>query len=360
MKELSFLKDVGIETEGSRSAYIITYSPFFKNIVYKEIEDVDVTVLVRKKISNDISLITSGENQEKFLKKINENTPVFIKHIMPVMDAGIIQGDLDEDKERLLKTSEKISNLLENSKFAVQCRVVGGNLPYSAKDLEVYIGNSHYEKGHVPTFSDKQIINEDVFVISILIERNIFYMGFSKSKENLNFHSDEARIRARAGKREISRAESKLVEALSTFEIGLDGHGNALDLGAAPGGWTKVLVDYGYKVYAVDPAELHPDLEGHPKVEHIKSKSQDLDLKEDLDLIVNYMNIDPYETAVIMDETAHLLKPGGFAIITFKLPGSVQKSIQRGVEMLEKEYEVLKVRSLFHNRQEVTVFLKKK
>ena len=155
-------------------------------------------------------------------------------------------------------------------------------------------------------------------------------MGFSKSSENINFHCDEARIRSRVGKKEISRAESKLIEALSTFDVDIDSYGKALDLGATPGGWSKVLADYGYEVLAVDPALLDPVLKDYENIKHIKTKAEDLDLDEPLDLIVNDMNIGSKDTAQIMCEVKHLLKEGGLAIVIIKLPGNVRKSIEGG------------------------------
>lgn len=357
---LRFLENIEIETNDASSAYIATFTPYFKNIAKRELESIDKSVHVAKNISDGLALITSEKEQCHFLKDINSKSPIFLKHIMPVMDAGIIEKDLEKDKEILLNRAEEIVDMKIGSKFAVQCRVIGGNLPYSAKDIEVYIGNAYYDKGNIPTFSDREILNNNIFVISILIHNNTFYIGFSESSENLNFHSDEARIRARAGKREISRAENKLIEALATFKIELDGKGTALDLGAAPGGWSKVLADYGYNVLAVDPAALHPDLEKNPKITHLKAKSQDIHLKEPLDLIVNDMNMDPQETANIMNKTASLLKNRGLAIVTLKLPNHAQRSIAETVKILEDEYEVLKIRSLFHNRQEVTALLQRK
>lgn len=358
--DVSFLKNVGVEPVGASSAYVVTYTPYFRNVAKRELEGMDASVRVARSISDGLTLITSKKGQSDFLEEISSESPIFLKHIMPVMDAGTIEKDLERDKEILLNHTQEIVDMNSGSKFAVQCRVIGGSLPYSAKDIEVHIGNAYYEKGNIPTFSDREILNDDIYVISILLHGNNFYMGFSKSSENLNFHSDEARIRARAGGREISRAENKLMEALATFNVELDGKGTALDLGAAPGGWSKVLADYGYNVLAVDPAALHPDLEKNPKITHLKVKSQDIHLEDPLDLIVNDMNMDPQETGEIMNEIAYLLKDRGLAIVTLKLPNHAQRSIEEAVKILEKEYDVLKIRSLFHNRQEVTALLQRK
>jgi len=50
----------------------------------------------------------------------------------------------------------------------------------------------------------------------------------------------------------------------------------AIDVGACPGGWTSYLADScGYRVIAIDPADLHPDVTARPGVHHIKARAAD-------------------------------------------------------------------------------------
>jgi 23S rRNA (cytidine2498-2'-O)-methyltransferase len=359
-RKISFLENVGIEAEGKSSAYIVTYTPYFEKSVKKEVYDIDSNFNTEKEFSPSKALITSMKPGNIFIEELKESSPIFIKHIMPVMVAGKIEGDLERDKVKLLQSVDLILSMKKGSKFAVQCRLVKANLPYTAKDIEVYVGSYYEREGYVPSFSDREIINEDINIISIFIYNSEFYTGFSRSSDNLNFHSDEYRISSRAGGREISRAENKLIEALASFNVELEGNGTALDLGAAPGGWSKVLADYGYNVLAVDPAELHPKLDNNPNIEHIRKKAQDIKLEKPLDLIVNDMNMEPKETAKIMNKVAPLLRAGGLAIVTIKLPFNPERGITEAKEILSNKYNVLKIKSLFHNRQEVTALLKKK
>ncbi len=44
----------------------------------------------------------------------------------------------------------------------------------------------------------------------------------------------------------------------------------AVDVGAAPGGWTRLLARACAPVYAIDPANLDPDVVALPNVVHIK------------------------------------------------------------------------------------------
>jgi 23S rRNA (cytidine2498-2'-O)-methyltransferase len=148
------------------------------------------------------------------------------------------------------------------------------------------------------------------------------------------------------------------LEALTKFNINLPG-GIALDIGSAPGGWTNVLVERGYTVYAVDPANLHPSLMNDPRIKHYKCRAEQLTFENHFDIIVDDMNMDTDLTAQIMVDLSRCLKTGAFVIVTFKLPGHPDHGIEKGLKILTKEYEVIGVKSLFHNRQEVTVVARK-
>ena len=99
-----FFEKVGIKDERVSSTYIITYTSFFENIVMEEICNVDGNVELKKNISPTLALITSRKSQEDFLNMLNNQSPTFIKHIMPVMEVG--------------------------DKFAVQCRIVEGGFSW--------------------------------------------------------------------------------------------------------------------------------------------------------------------------------------------------------------------------------------
>ena len=92
------------------------------------------------------------------------------------------------------------------------------------------------------------------------------------------FHDDS---RGDGGNKDesVSRAYYKLQEALTRYKGGALSFGNrlagsvALDCGAAPGGWTKYLIDEikSSKVLSVDPGTLDPAVEGLEGVEHMRS-----------------------------------------------------------------------------------------
>lgn len=279
---------------------------------------------------------------------------------MPVSEAGNITGEQLTDCESILNAAKGICPIGQGGYFSVQCRILNGSAGYSAKDIEVFVGTYFDRSGGIPLFSDTDIINEDFDVISVFIYGSVFYIGFSPVSENLNSHGDEYRILSRSG-REISRAENKLKEAIAKFKIEIRGEGYALDIGASPGGWTKVLADYGFNVYAVDPGSLKECLYEHPNITHIKDRIENVKLDKQFEIIVNDMNIDPADTSEIMVGLAPMLANGGLAVVTLKLPFSdVDRSIGESTEILSQKYDIISIKNLTHNRSEVTALIRKK
>ena len=162
-------------------------------------------------------------------------------------------------------------------------------------------------------------------------------------------------------KGQISRAEFKLLEALELFAIDLPPHSVALDLGAAPGGWTRVLRQKEQFVTAVDPARLHPRVARDSGVRH-KQMTAEAYLKagpDRFDFIVNDMRLDARDSARLMVAYAPYLYRHGAAIMTLKLPEeNREKIIDHTFDILRQAYVIAGARQLFHNRSEITVYLK--
>ena len=339
--------------------YIITYFPEFEKYAFKELAAADKNIKTQNLAAN-ISLVDTKLGAQEFINSVINSSPVFLRHIMPVLYKGIISGGKQTDCENILNKAIEFCGIKNGQLFSVQCRVINGVIEYASKDIEVFVG-THFELcGALPKFSDYEILNFDIDIISVLIDGPVYYLGYSKASENLNSHSDEYRIFSRSGK-SISRAENKLKEAICKFNLKISGNGQALDMGAAPGGWTKVLADCGYKVSAVDPANLHESLYSHTNVKHYKDRAENIVFQDKFEIIVNDMNVDPQITAKIMCNLAGNLIENGTAIVTLKLPFSdVDRSIKETVAILNEKYEVLKIKNLSHNRREVTALLRVK
>lgn len=342
-----------------RVAFVITYFDAFHKYAIKEVINIDES-LDETKLCPSISLIECEGNGNFFVDSLIKSDPIFVRHIFPVSEILSLTG-LTEDqcKQAILKKTTTCTTIPSGQLFSVQCREISSEKVFSSKDIEVMVG-SYYEKlGAIPDFSDYKISNKANIVISILINSSSCYIGSSNASDNLNSHSNEYRVLSRKEK-VISRSENKLKEAICKFKIEVSGKGYVLDLGAAPGGWTKVLADYGFRVIAVDPGVLHESLHHLPNVTHFQKRIEDLEVNYLFNLITNDMNVEPQITARIMCSLSEKLCNQGLAIVTLKMPfANVIRSLQESIEILKKSYEIISVKSLFHNRREVTVLLRK-
>ena len=334
--------------------YIATYFPAFEKNAAAEIISAD-SGCVFKPIAASLGFVSNaGQN---FLSGLKKSPPIFLRHIMPVHAEGFLNGDADADKEELLIAAKKTARLKTGDKFSVQCRVIGTQ-SFNAKDVEVKLGSYFENEGGLPVFCDDRLQSEETYAISVLIIKKKYFVGFSPTEENLNNHPDEYRVLSRGGGKIISRAEYKLIEALYKFNVAIKSGGTALDLGAAPGGWTRVLLEHGLTVHAVDPGELHESLAFDGRVHHHKYRIENLQPDDKFDMIVNDMNIDPQTTAKIMVSLAGSLACGGVCVVTLKLPFSdADRSLSETKKILEEKYELIAIKNLTHNRREVTALL---
>ncbi len=208
------------------------------------------------------------------------------------------------------------------------------------------------------------MIKKPQIVISLLCTAEKAYIGISPVSENLSDWPGGARQFAQTPE-EISRAEFKLLEALEVFGVSLPSHGRAIDLGAAPGGWTRLLLEAGLFVIAVDPANLDPRLKNNPRLEHVRGYAEDyleqaLKTHQRFEVIANDMRIDARDAVRLLNRASACLRPDGFLICTLKLPHATPTMnplaiLHESISILSRQYGIVQARQLFHNRQEVTV-----
>ena len=166
-----------------------------------------------------------------------------------------------------------------------------------------------------------------------------------------------------------SRSTLKLAEAIEVFmdrsEQGrlLRQGMTAVDLGAAPGGWTWQMVRRGIRVTAVDNGPMKGVLAKHPLVEHLKQDGFKYAPRKAVDWLVCDMVEKPAKVAKLIEDwfAAGWCK---HAIFNLKLPmkqrvdaldsalGGIRKQLDEegiNLRMIAKQ--------LYHDREEVTVFL---
>lgn len=164
-----------------------------------------------------------------------------------------------------------------------------------------------------------------------------------------------------------SRSTLKLEEGLAQFlganwRDALDDCHTGVDLGASPGGWTWQLVNQKIHVYAIDNGPMDAKLMSTGLVEHVTEDGFVWTPKNSVDVLVCDMIEKPNRVAQLMFDWLHH-RHAKFAIFNLKLP--MKKRFQQwlqikdGLDGLMTQYPnaVLKAKHLYHDREEITVYL---
>jgi 23S rRNA (cytidine2498-2'-O)-methyltransferase len=252
--------------------------------------------------------------------------------------------------------------------FAVQTRFAQSDEGEAASAPKRAYSSGYLNQQLAQAFAEEsgavESIKKPQIVISLLCTFEKAYAGVSLARENLSDWPGGMRHFAQTPE-QISRAEFKLLEALETFGVTLPSQGTALDLGAAPGGWTRLLLQAGTRVVAIDPAKLDPRLQKEARLEHYRIYAEAyledaLKRHKKFDVITNDMRMDAREAARLLVEAGACLRPDGFMISSLKLPHATldidpSRNLKEAMQILGRHFAIVQAKQLFHNRQEVTV-----
>ena len=291
----------------------------------------------------------------------HERPPIFIRHLNPVQVHHPLPEGPNAVHALRATAVDAFADLMDPTlPFSIQTRILT-DVGYGPYDV-----NRALSRALAAATGASLDVRHPRQVVSVVIARHqgqlAGFLGLSPAAYNLSDWAGGRRRFARE-KGQISRSEFKLLEALEIFDIPLPSRGVALDLGAAPGGWTRVLRQKEQYVTAVDPAELAPGLQTDPNVRHLPMTPEEYlaTESEKFDLIVNGMRRDARDSARLMVDYAPRLYRDGRALMTLKLPEQNRENvIDHTLNILRDAYEILGARQLFHNRSEITVYLKRK
>jgi 23S rRNA (cytidine2498-2'-O)-methyltransferase len=345
---------------------ILTAQPEFITAALAELKQFDRRLTGIEELAPGV-LLCGGPEIVHVVEKARLKRPIFVRHLAPVQQ----RVDLANQPEDMGTIAEAMAALptfamLEQGiRFAVQSRFVQtdkslGERPFSSGKLNQALAEAIAEEtGAIEMVKKPQII------ISILCTMFKAYIGISPAEENISSWPGGTRHYAQTSE-QISRAEFKLLEALETFGIALPETGKALDLGAAPGGWTRLLLEgTELQVAAVDPANLDKRLARESRLVHYRGYAEDYladALKNHMrfDIIVNDMRMDARDAARLLAQAAACLRGDGVVVSVFKLPHTTNEinplnTLKEALRILERNYAIVQAHQLFHNRQEVTV-----
>ena len=354
---------------------IVTIKQEFLEVGMNEIYLIDPKAKVSRWIEKGIAMVSLSQNFGKIVEAFRKKPSIFIQHCFPVHKVidlqSYMENNRNSDKEtkisetilkgpifKILEDSKELFTFLDTKKtFSVQVRIMGEmEKQFRRQNFEEVFSAELRMNGYLLNVQNPEM------AVTLAIANNFCYIGISDIGDNCSSWSGGIHRFAKE-KEQVSRAEFKLLEALEYFQVDLSLCKTAVDLGAAPGGWSRVLLNRGFTVFAVDPAVLNDSLMLEKNLQYFKESAQEFfkrDLESTFDLIVNDMKMDSIDSAKIMCAAIKILKKEGIGIITLKLPkNDIKRKIKSAIKILEQHYTVIGIKQLFSNRSEVTVMIKK-
>ncbi len=333
---------------------LFTSSPASAKIALEEIRALDPGARLRRWLEPGVGWVELELPWDAFAARLRETPPIFCRHVCPV-HITVPLKQATSDLDALVDAARHLSPSLNAARtFSAQTRLIGEGWPYARFDVNTRLADALTAQGFTVD------VRQPAQILSVALTPTAGYLGVSRAADNLSDWAGGER-RFKAEPEQISRAEFKLLEAMETFNLSWPGDGSALDLGAAPGGWTRVARLHGLQVTAIDPADLDPRLAADPGVRHLRHTAQRYLPGTDttFDVILNDMRMDARDSAQLMLTAHRNLKATGWAVMTLKLPHShAERVATSALAMLRQRYTLIGARQLFHNRNEITVALR--
>ncbi|RKN84145.1 SAM-dependent methyltransferase [Paenibacillus ginsengarvi] len=337
------------------SRFVVTSNRGFAAYAQDELRSLTPGTKFDELIAAETYVMRIPLDRETAIRRITGNEPIFLRHMFPIDETVAYSGG-NEDIGAIAAAVAKLAPAAGRS-AAIQIRKAERLSPgFEMSELKLGIVSMLHE-----TYDADAVAKDADYIVSVFLTEEAAYIGISEPEQNLSDWPGGA-VRFRKEEGQVSRAKFKLLEAEYEFGLDLSRYAKALDIGAAPGGWTSLLLERGVEVTAVDPADLHPDLLGHPKLTFMKRNAGDVKFCEhSYDLLVCDMSWSPKMMVKLILPLLEALKPGGAAIITLKLMhGKPFQTVKDCVRAMQPGMELVKAKQLFHNRDELTVFLTKK
>jgi 23S rRNA (cytidine2498-2'-O)-methyltransferase len=156
----------------------------------------------------------------------------------------------------------------------------------------------------------------------------------------------------------VSRAFTKLEEALQWSDLPLVAEDECVEVGCAPGGASQALLARGLFVTGIDPADVDASLKKHPRFRHLKKRSSDVRRHEFAGVrwLAADMNIAPEDT---LEEVESIVTSSQVSIrgLVLTMKFSEWSIASRLPEFIERVrgwgYRDVRVRQLVSGGQEV-------
>lgn len=333
---------------------VVTASEEFLPTAMEEVKR-DFPHLSQEVLGPAVFWLHTGDDLDGVQNRLLAESPIFVRHIHGAK-AWLVNDEQELFASVIQRLEGDLGKVPAGASVAVQARAINTRLQWQGRELKAACDQVLRERGYRPVIKDPQ------WIISVTQAKKQVYYGLDVAERNLcDWTGGMIHFRKEAD--DISRAKFKLLEAIVRFGLDLPVGGRALDLGAAPGGWTQELLSRGLQVLAVDTGELDPRLKGATGLKFLRANVKNLNLspQDQFDLITCDMSWDPIFTAKLLNGLIGNLRNGGQVIMTIKLMGKKPlPTIERVLNMLDDSLKVCHAQHLWHNRQEITLHLQKR
>lgn len=342
------------EEVGATSKYVCTANHGFAPYAQEELHRLFGSVKSSMLVPGEVFAVTLQHSTDVVREQMSRTEPIFLRHMFHVGWEHSLNEAETVDWQEGLRTFILRDARLSGAKIALQVRKSEGSLwNGSSAELKESVQSRLLELGA------EFVVREAEFIISVFAGKDRLYTGITTPDENISDWNGGA-IRFQREEGQLSRAKFKLLEAEVAFGIPFASFREALDIGAAPGGWTSFLLDRGLKVTAVDPAKMDASLLSSPRLTYLRKNADKVKFKENqFDLLVCDMSWSPKGTAKLVIDLLYALAPGGTAIVTVKLLHKKPMTlIQEIIEIFQgSRLQVQRAKQLFHNRDEITLYM---
>lgn len=332
---------------------VLTSNPDYADVAMQEVKNL-FPDSAPQRLHDGVFWLETGAQLQTMQEKLLQQPPIFVQHLHTAFRQQVSSAPeiFSLVQDWLLSNMAAIP---PGSKVAVQGRVMASPISWQPRDLKKSCDKLLLAAGLAPTIKDPE------WIISVTQIGSYVYYGLSLASDNLSDWTG-GMVHFRKAPSDISRAKFKLLEAIVRFNLSFPPGGKALDLGAAPGGWTQVLLSHGLQVVAIDTGELDPRLAAAPNLVFRQANVKNLRFAPttQFDVVTCDMSWDPFFTVQMLNRLVEHIRPGGQVIMTVKLMGKQPlPTIERIVAALDKQLRVKHAQHLFHNRQEITLHLTK-
>jgi 23S rRNA (cytidine2498-2'-O)-methyltransferase len=191
----------------------------------------------------------------------------------------------------------------------------------------------------------------------VIVEPNEWWVGFHQVVTPPQRWPGGA-IPVRTPAYAVSRAYTKMAEAIAWSGLPIGTNEECVELGCAPGGACQALLDRGLFVTGIDPAEVDPQLLAHPRFRHLRKRSKEVRRSEYLGVrwLAADMNLAPTYTLDAVE--AIVTSPGVHIrgmVLTLKLADwdQAERLAEYAARVYSWGYRDVRMRQLASGGQEV-------